>query len=166
MEPTSIRAAWGGWLDEHANRLLLFARQQCRRPADADDVVQEALVEAWQRAGGEQVPPLPLVYATIRRRAIDRARSEDRRAARERESLPADDAWFDADPADREFSVQVEAAVKKLPPEQAEVVLLKLWSGLTFAEIAETLAIPANTAASRYRYGLETLRADLEEHRP
>ena len=42
-----------------------------------------------------------------------------------------------------------------------EVVTLKTWGGLTFAEIAEALEIPANTAASRYRYGLEELRKAL-----
>jgi len=38
------------------------------------------------------------------------------------------------------------------------VVTLKIWGELTFAEIAEALEIPANTAASRYRYGLAELR--------
>jgi len=41
------------------------------------------------------------------------------------------------------------------------VVHLKLWEGLTFAEIAATLDIPPNTAASRYRYGLDKLRERL-----
>jgi RNA polymerase sigma-70 factor (ECF subfamily) len=38
---------------------------------------------------------------------------------------------------------------------------LKLWEGLTFEQIAEALDIPANTAASRYRYGLDKLRGLL-----
>ena len=46
----------------------------------------------------------------------------------------------------------------ELPPEQREVVHLKLWEGLTFEEIAAALEIPPNTAASRYRYGLDKLR--------
>jgi RNA polymerase sigma-70 factor (ECF subfamily) len=41
------------------------------------------------------------------------------------------------------------------------VVHLKLWSGLTFERIAEVLEVPLNTAASRYRYGLDKLRARL-----
>ena len=41
--------------------------------------------------------------------------------------------------------------------------MLKIWSGLTFQEIAGTLGIPANTAASRYRYALERLRASMKE---
>ena len=38
---------------------------------------------------------------------------------------------------------------------------LKLWEGLTFEQIADALDIPQNTAASRYRYGLDKLRERL-----
>ena len=48
--------------------------------------------------------------------------------------------------------------VRQLPPEQADVVALKVWHDLTFAEIAVLLAVSPNTAASRYRYALEKLR--------
>ena len=52
-------------------------------------------------------------------------------------------------------------ALGELPPEQRSVVHLKLWEGLTFEKIAATLEIPQNTAASRYRYGLDKLRERL-----
>jgi RNA polymerase sigma-70 factor (ECF subfamily) len=42
------------------------------------------------------------------------------------------------------------------------VVTLKIWGELTFEEIAQVLEVPANTAASRYRYGLEALRKTLK----
>lgn len=48
--------------------------------------------------------------------------------------------------------------MNKLPEMYREVLTLKVWGELTFEEIAEVLAIPANTAASRYRYGLTELR--------
>lgn len=153
---------WRRWLDENAGRLLLFARQQCRTAADAEDVVQEALVESWQRTGSSGLPPLPLVFATIRRRAIDRARSDDSRRLREDASAAKDEAWFDSGVVDRESSRLVESGVKALPKDFREVVLLKIWGGLTFGEIADVLAIPANTAASRYRYGLAALQTSLK----
>jgi len=53
------------------------------------------------------------------------------------------------------------SALAELPPEQRAVVHLKLWEGLTFEQIAEMLDIPPNTAASRYRYGLDKLRECL-----
>ena len=60
-------------------------------------------------------------------------------------------------------AILVRQALAQLPAEQAEVVVMKIWHELTFQEIGETLAIPANTAASRYRYGLAKLRDLLGE---
>jgi len=51
-----------------------------------------------------------------------------------------------------------------LPDEQREVVILKIWNELTFAEIAQILEISQNTAASRYRYALGALKKNLQPH--
>jgi RNA polymerase sigma-70 factor, ECF subfamily len=139
--------------------MLLFARQQARCDADAQDLVQDAVIESWQRGGGDGPPALGLVYATIRRRAIDLARSEDRRAVREQQTgaeIPA--CWFDTSAEERERTLLIEQAMRALPANYREVLTLKVWGGLTFAEIGEALEVPANTAASRYRYGLGELR--------
>ncbi len=60
-------------------------------------------------------------------------------------------------------SIVVRAALTQVPAEQAEVVVLKVWHELTLAEIGQILDISPNTAASRYRYGLEKLRTILGE---
>ena len=154
---------WAGWLAEHGARLLLFARTQARCEADAEDLLQEALVEAARKVKGEGgTPDLPLVYATIRRRAIDLARSTDRRAIREESAMEeTPECWFDLDVEQNETARLVNEAMKRMPEKYREVVTLKIWSGLTFVQIAEALDIPLNTAASRYRYGLEALRRDV-----
>jgi RNA polymerase sigma-70 factor (ECF subfamily) len=54
--------------------------------------------------------------------------------------------------------LEIEELIAGLPKEQKEVVLLKVYSGLTFREIAETLKCPLNTAISRMHYALKTLR--------
>ena len=56
---------------------------------------------------------------------------------------------------------QIEQALRQLPREQREVIQLKVWERLTFAQIGEVLGIPANTAASRYRYAIARLREIL-----
>jgi RNA polymerase sigma-70 factor (ECF subfamily) len=157
VEP-STQAQWRRWIADHAPKLLLFAREQARSEADAQDLVQEAIVECWQR-NNDGPPPLSLVFTAIHRRAIDFARREDRRANRE-QLAAADETqlWFDADVENREFSRVIQSALAELPVEQREVITLKVWGGMTFAEIADALGIPANTAASRYRYGLSELR--------
>jgi RNA polymerase sigma-70 factor (ECF subfamily) len=65
------------------------------------------------------------------------------------------------DPDEQTFRVALAGVLTELPAEQRAVVHLKLWEGLTFEEIAGTLDIPPNTAASRYRYGLDKLRERL-----
>ncbi len=148
---------WTAWLDEHAARLLLFARQQTGCAHDAEDVLQEALVESWRRAGGR--PELALVFKTIRRRAIDLGRSNRRRAVRENgQELPE---LFTALPGEADTVEMLGKEMMRLPDAQREVLTLKFWGGLTFAEIADTLEIPQGTAASRYRLALESLRQTI-----
>ena len=53
-------------------------------------------------------------------------------------------------------------SLAKLPPNQREVIVLKIWHGLTFEAIGDLLELSPNTAAGRYRYGLEKLRTFLE----
>jgi RNA polymerase sigma-70 factor, ECF subfamily len=150
---------WEDWVHQHAPRLLLYARQQARAEADAQDLVQEAIVECWERQGESGLPPLAMVFATIRRRAIDLARSEDRRGHREARALENfPHCWFDSGPEQRESNHLIESAMRQLPDIYREVVTLRIWGELTFAEIAELTGAPPNTIASRYRYGLMELR--------
>lgn len=164
MDEAARQSEWQQWLADHAPRFLLFARQQARSEADAQDLVQEAVVEAAQRRGDATPPDPALVLATIRRRAIDQARRDDRRAGREwAASEPGPECWFDPGPEERERARLIQDAMSRLPDMYREVITLKVWGELTFAEIAATLGIPANTAASRYRYGLEVLRKMTKE---
>ena len=156
---TPAQSEWEQWLVQHAPGFLLFARQQARFEADAQDLVQEAMVECWRRQSNGTPPATAMVFATIRRRAIDLGRSAVRRAGREAvaaSEIPPD--WFDSGVEERERNRLMQEAMGKLPDIYREVVTLKVWGELTFGEIAQALEIPANTAASRYRYGLAELR--------
>ena len=66
-----------------------------------------------------------------------------------------------SDPDKQTFRAALAEALAELPANQRAVVHLKLWEGLTFEEIAGALDVPLNTAASRYRYGLDKLRERL-----
>jgi RNA polymerase sigma-70 factor (ECF subfamily) len=163
MDDSPQQADWRRWLEENAPKFLLFARQQARSEADAQDLVQEAVVEASQRQRDGRPPPPAVVFATVRRRAIDLARREDRRAGRESAAAPASECWFDTSVEDRELNQLIQGAMSRLPDIYRDVITLKVWGGLTFTEIADALGIPANTAASRYRYGLTELRRLTKE---
>ncbi len=83
------------------------------------------------------------------------------RRNRRMEPLPAEPPEIFApaeDPDAAAFREAASLALAALPAEQRSVVHLKLWEDLTFAECAEVLGIPANTAASRYRYGIDKIR--------
>lgn len=164
---------WREWLREHGARLLLFARQQSRRQEDAEDILQEALVKLARKVDegvfvGGQKAWMPFLYTQIRREAIDLGRRNDRRKKREDTAVEdeerlssGEDGWFESAGCDEERRAILEAALKELPGKFSEVIVMKIWGGRTFAEIGDILEISLNTAASRYRYGIEALRKQL-----
>lgn len=66
---------------------------------------------------------------------------------------------------DEDERAQIEAALRSLPPEQREVVYLKVYADKTFREIADWVGVSMNTVASRYRYAMEKLRDRLASQR-
>lgn len=164
---------WREWLSEHGSKLLLFARQQTRRQEDAEDILQEALVKLARKVDegifvGGQEAWMPFLYTQIRREAIDLGRRNDRRKKREDTVVEdeqcqsgGEDAWFESAGYDEERRSLLEAALKELPGKFSDVIVMKIWGGRTFAQIGDILEISMNTAASRYRYGIEALRKRL-----
>lgn len=159
----TAQPSWRHWFAQHGPRLLLFARQQTRTESDAEDVLQEAFVRLWRRHEGEEAPPPALFFTAIRHTAIDLARKHDRRTAREEKAHETQEpvTWFERRLEAEERQDQLLAAVRELPRPQQDVLTLKVWGELTFDDIARVLEIPANTAASRYRYALNGLRKQL-----
>lgn len=152
---------WQRWLVEQAAAMVLLARQHTGNHADAQDVVQEAVIRFWPRRAEASDPPAFLA-ACVRNGAIDFARRRSRRRARESAARIAAEPMLESPLEQNERRDAIEAALTHLPPEQREVVVMKVWAGLTFRQIAEALDIPANTAASRYRYALEALKKQLD----
>ena len=152
---------WQNWFDAHGRKLLLYARQWATSSAGAEDLVQEAFVRFWRSPHRADHEAHLQLFAMVRRAGLDHERAASRRTAREQSAAADADTltWFAPVPDERDAAVQ--AALQQLPFEQREVVVLKIWGELTFEQIARTLDIPANTAASRYRYALEALRRAL-----
>lgn len=163
MEDTPDHASWNQWFDRYGPKLLLCARQWTCSVADAEDVVQEAFVRFWKHQRELGGDPLALLLTSVRRAAFDLARRDSRRTAREEKAEGAADqvAFFESALNDEDRGREIEAALRGLPPEQRDVLVLKIWGELTFEQIASQLDIPANTAASRYRYALVALRKEL-----
>ncbi len=61
-----------------------------------------------------------------------------------------------------EAELALQQALGELPDEQREVVMMRIWSGMTLEEIGTATGVTLNTAASRYRYALQKLRQLLK----
>ncbi|MGA3164277.1 MAG: RNA polymerase sigma factor [Verrucomicrobiota bacterium] len=155
----------GRLYDEHSQSLYAFLLNLTRDENDTRDLLQEIFVklardpELLTGARDERAFLIRLAHNA----AIDMMR---RRGTRDktREQFTAESISPFAranDPDEQTFRAALADALAELPLEQRAVVHLKLWEGLTFEEIAGTLDIPPNTAASRYRYGLDKLRECL-----
>jgi RNA polymerase sigma-70 factor, ECF subfamily len=154
---------WEPWLARHGAALVLFARQWATVRADAEDVVQEAFVRFWRSRERAQ-DPTAYLYACVRHCGIDWRRSLGRRLVREHASARIDIGAMLACPVERdERRAQIEAALSRLPDGQREVVVMRVWGGLTFPQIGAALEISHDTAASRYRYAIAKLREQLAE---
>ncbi|HWW02871.1 MAG TPA: sigma-70 family RNA polymerase sigma factor [Candidatus Acidoferrum sp.] len=150
-----------GWCEAlyeaKGRQLLLYGRALGLSHGEAEDVLQETFIVLLQRA---EPPSKPEHYCvrSFRNRALNHRRSLWRRLTRELESK----RWFErppeAGPAEREAM----QALARLPAEQREVIVLKIWHEYTFEEIGELLAVSPNTAAGRYRYGLQKIRSHLK----
>ena len=166
----ALSKIWKVWLAENGPRLLLFARGWGKTREDAEDLVQDAVLKMWHyqqaegRGGGP--PDLPLVFSTIRFGGLMLHRSEKRRRKREEAIIYLNDfqdVWLDPVLEEDEEAIMLREAVQDLSEKLREVVVMKTWGGLTFAQISETLAISPNTAASRYRYALEQLARGMKQ---
>ena len=151
--------------DEHASALFAFLLNFTRNEADTRDIMQELFVKLARHPAllegvrDERAFLLRLSHNA----AIDWMRRSSTRD-KNHEQLAADIGSAFASSADADeqaFRRALTEALWELPPEQRAVVHLKLWEGLTFEAIAEALDLPPNTAASRYRYGIDKLRQRL-----
>ena len=148
-------------IDTHAAPLLLYARQFCDA---AEDVVQEAFVKlvAAPRRPDEVVGWL---YRVVRNGAIDAARVSRRRKAREC-AVAKPVRWFVEDEVAGLDAAVAVAALERLPQEQREAIVARLWGGLGFEQIAAVAGCSASTAFRRFTAGIEELRKTLGESCP
>ena len=163
MENVVSHEDWKVCFSKLGPGLVLFARQWVQSRADAEDVVQEAFVRFWRRQ--HSIQNRALLFASVRSIALDLLRRDARRARREAEAVLEAGQTSEPpfQPADESRRALAEA-VDRLPSEQREVLVMKIWNELTFNEIGTVLGISQNTAASRYRYALTSLKKNLLLH--
>ncbi len=146
--------------DRHAPRLHRLALRMMGNPQDADDVIQDAFVQAFSHIdrfrGGSSVA------TWLHRITVNEALQRLRRHRRSEEKLRALPARSDVpDPADRtDLRLDLDAALARLDPDERAILLLRGQQGLSYAEIADVLSLAPGTVASR----LNRARARLRQH--
>lgn len=127
--------------------------------SDAEDVLQEVFLKLVRRRGG----PIRDLTAYLLTAARHEACSILRRRGRETWDGGLEAAELAAPGPQPDFgeTEAVRAAVAALPERQRQVVILKFYDQMTFAEIARVARASINTVASRYRYALKRLREVL-----
>jgi len=148
----------GRLLDQQGPALALYAAQWTNA---ADDCVQEALVElARQR----QLPGnvRAWLFRVVKNRALNAARSERRRRKREDHAAQQRLMAGGATTADRLDALVASEALDSLLPLEREVIVMRIWGGLTYSEIAAALARSTSSVHRQYQQALEKLRQKLE----
>jgi RNA polymerase sigma-70 factor, ECF subfamily len=140
-----------------ATGLILYGRALGLSHGEAEDVLQETFLALMQKP---EPPRKPEHYClrSFRNRALNYKRSLWRRLTRELESA----RWFEKSPGETPAERAAMNCLAELPAEQREAVVLKIWNQYTFEEIGGLLEISPNTAAGRYRYGLQKIKVQLE----
>jgi RNA polymerase sigma-70 factor (ECF subfamily) len=151
--------------DEHSQALFAFLLNFTRNETDTRDLLQEIFIKLARQPDllKDIREERAFLIRLAHNLAIDLMR---RHGTREKNYAQlAEEIVFvfttSADPDEQSFRAALETALAGLPDEQRAVVHLKLWERLTFEQIADALRIPPNTAASRFRYGIDKLRERL-----
>lgn len=163
--------SFGRLMERWDRKIFGFIRRYVGNREDAEDLTQNTFAKAFQNLGSltnhkhfsSWLYKIALNECRMRfrkqkgRSAVSLEESQPEVEERTREEL-SPDRTFEG----REKVSRVEAAFRRLPMEQREVILMKEFQGLRFQDIAEVLGIPISTAKSRLYFGLKSLRRVLE----
>jgi RNA polymerase sigma factor (sigma-70 family) len=139
----------------HYGEIYRFIRRRTGDHHRAEDLAQQVFADAAASLRAEGPPPLAWLYAVARRRFADAARRRAREAV-----VPVAGAESEYGPR---IVAALRGALETLPAGQRDVVVLKLWRGARFAEIAAVLGTTEEAARMRFSRGLAALRVALTE---
>ncbi|MBL0746820.1 ECF RNA polymerase sigma factor SigK [Nocardioides baculatus] len=159
------QAAFAEFYDATSARAYGLALRVVRNPAHAEEVTQEAYLDAWRssaRYDAQRGSAAGWLLTIVHRKAVDRVRSVEASTARDetwnREAAPIDhDQTAEAAHASLD-ATRVRNAVATLTDVQRQAVELTYFGGYTHTEVAALLDVPLGTAKTRIRDGLIRLR--------
>jgi RNA polymerase sigma-70 factor (ECF subfamily) len=153
--------AVGEWFEAEAGSMVLYARQWLDH-AHAEDVVQEAFIRLLQHEVDEEHVK-GWLYRTVRNLVLNRFRGSERRRRHEAAACSETNGWFTAHPGIGIDARLAESVLRTLPPDEREIVTLRVWGGLTLEQIASVLDMSAASVFRKHRDALEKMRNRLEK---
>jgi RNA polymerase sigma-70 factor, ECF subfamily len=149
------RSAVAALYQRHVRSLFALARSMLKSQQEAEDLIHDVFLEAWKRSADyseERGTVRAWLFMRARSRAIDRIKSAGRSLTVLPEPVSTPVAFAAGDQR------RLHELLSKMPEVQQQVLMLGYFEGLSTAEIAERLGIPAGTVKSRTRAALGALR--------
>jgi RNA polymerase sigma-70 factor (ECF subfamily) len=150
--------------ERYADDLLAYLQAVLCSRHDAEDALQAVFIRIVQKR--HRLAKARHLDAYVYRIARNEAFRLIERRKREPSVEDINESWLVAPqdkPQTNDLAERLQAALARLPRPQREVIVMKIYRQKTFLEISRLLGISQNTAASRYRYGMEKLRTLLED---
>jgi RNA polymerase sigma-70 factor (ECF subfamily) len=143
---------------DHGPALLAYAAALLGDRATAEDVLHQVFLKLLGGRFEFSAGARPYLFRAVRNTALNQRRARVRDV-----SLGEDkQQWLVGSAENVEAGLALEQALRQLPVEQREVVVMHVWSAMTMDDIANVLDLSPNTVASRYRYGLNKLREIMQ----
>jgi RNA polymerase sigma-70 factor, ECF subfamily len=142
--------------ERHGAALVAYACSFLPDFGAAEDAVHAVFVKLLRRSFVRPESEAGYLYRAVKNVALNTKRDFAREVPME-----TDQHWIVHRGGNAESALALQKVLGELPDEQREVVMMRIWSGMTLEEIGAATGVPLNTAASRYRYALEKLRERL-----
>jgi RNA polymerase sigma-70 factor (ECF subfamily) len=139
----------------HGRALLAYACAFLHDPSEAEDVLHQVFLQLL-RDGRTRIESPGYLFRAVRNRVLNHLRGRSREVRLD-DGPNGSALWLESPSHSTETALALQSALRTLPEEQREVIVLRVWGQLTFEEVAAVVGVSVNTAASRYRYGLAKL---------
>lgn len=161
------RQAFAQLVEKYQRPLYAVLRRLVRQHEDADDLLQESFLRAYQHL--KEFDVSRSFYPWLYRIAVNLALSSMRRRkwlqpAESLDLFPSTDDDPEKHIDSSEFHLALERAIAKLPAEQRAILLLRTREDMSYQELSETLGIEVGTVMSRLARAREKLRAWMRPH--
>lgn len=157
-DPAAVELMW----DRYANDLFAYLLVVLCSRHDAEDLIQTVFVRIVQKR--HRFVKARRLDAYVYKIARNEVSSFISRRKRERKIEAVNESWLivpEGHQESNELTEQLQTALNRLPQQQREVIVMKIYRHKTFLEISRLLGLSQNTVASQYRYGIEKLRTLL-----